>query len=59
MIEKRNMSGRLASAREKRRCRGGRLGLTVTGSDLIYQWRCGGFQIEWPGSGVVRVFRGE
>jgi hypothetical protein len=51
-IEKREMSGRWVRAREKRRCRGGRSGLTVTGSDLVYPWRRDGFQIERPGGGV-------
>jgi hypothetical protein len=57
-IEKREVSGRCARAREKRRCRGGRSGLTVTGGDLVYQWRRGGFQIKRPGGGVVRVLGG-
>jgi hypothetical protein len=58
-IEKREVSGRCARSREKRRCRGGRSGLTVTSGDLVYQWRRGGFQIEWPGGRVVRVWGGE
>jgi hypothetical protein len=50
-IEKRNMSGRLASAREKRKCRGGRSGLTVTDGVLGFQWRRGGSISRQPGGG--------
>jgi hypothetical protein len=41
--EKEGMSERCARAREKRRCRGGRSGLTVAGDELEFQWQRGEF----------------